>query len=172
MEENKKYIIINEYNEKNEIEAHKIINRNNLLVSRLMLIVTPILIIVYGIRTNQYTVASIGFLGLLIFCYMIINLEKIQLKSLNKRIAYKKNKPDKFTFYDSYYSFEKNDVNSSKFGRLSYDHIKCVYITDNIYILKSANVVSIIYNNGFEVGIKDEFDEFLKEKLGEKIIEL
>jgi len=175
MDENLKFVISNKYNKDNAVEAYRIIFKKNLLLSRIVLICFPLLGIIRGIyikinsNSSDYLIIAI-FIGI-VFSYMFFNLEKMRLWNLNKKFNFSDNLPDKFSFYNSYYLFEKNDVGTSKLGKLSYDEIDTVYISDNLFILKSTSnpSFSIINKDGFEVGTSDEFLNFLEDKFKDRI---
>ena len=174
MEENLNYIIVNKYNEDTELEAYKIINKKKLVLDRLILIGGPLFGIIKGITSNNPSLLAAGIFMGVIFSYLLFNLERLQIKVLNKKFEFSENTPDKFTFFDSYYLFEKNNINLSKVGRVNYTQIDKIYISDNAYILQATNIkiISVIYKNGFELGINDEFTEFLKEKFSDKVVEV
>jgi len=175
MEENLKFVISNKYNRDNAVEAYRIIFKKNLLLKRIVLICLPAFYILKGIYRDINSNSS-SFLKTAVFIgivctYLCFNFEKLQLKILNKKFNFSDNLPDKFSFYNSYYLFEKNHVGTSTLGKLSYDQIDTVYISDNLFIIKSTSnpSFSIINKDGFEVGTSDEFMNFLEDKFKDRI---
>ncbi|MGL5328559.1 MAG: hypothetical protein ACRDD7_04765, partial [Peptostreptococcaceae bacterium] len=164
------YIIINKYDETKEIEAHKILNKYNLILWKFVLASIPIYNIYIGISMNNFTITITGILIATVFIYLGLNLAKMQFKVLDKKFDMENNKPNKFIFFDSYCVFEKNNLNSYQNGKLCYEDICKVYITNNLYILKSTNISLTMYKNGFTCGTSNEFTEFLKEKFKDKVI--
>ncbi|MEG2289310.1 MAG: hypothetical protein RR891_00675 [Clostridium sp.] len=175
MEDNLSFVILNKYNKNNMVEAYRIIFKKNLLSSRIVLSLFPSFGIVSGIYMKINSNSSIFLIAAIfisiIFSYLLFNLEKLQLTTLNKKFNLSDNLPDKFSFYNSYYLFEKNHVGTSTLGKLSYDQIDTVYISDHLFILKftSNPSFSIINKDGFEVGTSDEFLMFLEDKFKGKI---
>gem|GEM_PF-2224912 len=172
-EDELKFTVSKKCEKKTVLEAYRIIARKKLLLSRIIMVCFVVLSILDGIKmkvkydsTFTLIVAACIFV---LFTYMGFNLDKLQLRSLNKKFNLNDNLPDKFSFYNSYYLFKKSDVNSSDLGKLNYDQIENVYISDNLFILKSKDMMCIIDKDGFVEGTSDEFLDFLQEKFEDKI---
>ncbi|MEG2935848.1 MAG: hypothetical protein RR844_05090, partial [Clostridium sp.] len=80
---------------------------------------------------------------------------------------------DKFTFYDSYYVYEKK-TSKEQFVNVSYKEISKVYISKNVFILRAPHIkeLCIICKDGFELGNVEDFTVFLKQEFKDKVIEV
>lgn len=169
---NNKFVIVNKYNENIVVEAGKLINRRNFRVINLISWIYIALSIIFGIyekvKNNSMIILIFGSGYTVIYLYMLNGFEKNKINNNNDFIA---NLSDKFTFYDSYYLYE-NSMNNNSCGKVNYEEIKEVYISENIFVLKGSSMkeISIICKDSFDVGGVDEFTDFLKCKFKGKLI--
>ncbi len=177
MDDCKKFVISNEYNENIMFEAYKLIYKKSFL-SRIFEILLVLFFGIVGISEKIYSDSSssliIAFCFGLLFLYMEFNINKIHIKRLNRKFDFTENLPDKFIFYDSYYLYEKKNINNDNFGKVNYKEISELYISKNLFVLKATHIkeLCIICKDGFELGNVDEFTDFLKRQFEGKVIEV
>ena len=180
MEENIKYIIINEYNELNEIEGYKVIEKPKLIffkvITSLISLATlgQMILLLNSIYYRDDKVETLmlvlfGLLVVTVVMYIVFNLAKIHVRMINKKFDLKGNKPNKYTFYNSYLTMEKSTHSINCNMKINYTDMKKVYILKNIYIFESKKIAFIVYKDEFELGDFEEFNSFLETTFKEKL---
>ncbi|MDU1412248.1 MAG: hypothetical protein E6929_05485 [Clostridium sp.] len=171
MEEKLMFCFLNKCNKSDVLKAYRVLAKRSLLISRIILICFEVIMFTTGLTTNnsQLIIASI-FMGVIIF-YVVFNLDKIQVKNLNKKYNFNENMPDKFLFYSSYLLYEKNSSGTSDIGKLLYDEIDSVYISTDVIILQSIKMSEVLILNKTQIdtSILKKFLDYLQEQFNGRI---
>ena len=165
------FCFFNKCSKNDVLKAYRIFAKRSLFISRIMLICFEVLMFTRGLTTNnsQLIIASI-FMGIIIF-YVVFNLDKIQVKNLNKKFNFNENMPDKFLFYSSYLLYERNSSGTSDIGKLMYDEIDSVYISTDVIILQAIkmNRIFILNKTQIDNSVLKKFLDYLQEQFNDRI---
>lgn len=176
MENEANFIVSNVYDDSKILEVYKIVARKLLVTIRIILISVEVLFIIYGVYVKIELGTSItliaAFLVGILYIYIGFNLEKNHIKQANKTLDLMKNLPENLYFYDSYFLYENKNAGINTLGRIDYNKIDSVHISENIFIIRLTETkqIMVVDKSGFKLGTLEEFTDFLQEKFHGKII--